>query len=161
MIWLRSLLNPYVILGVAIACLFGLWKWEKRKTLAAKQEVVAAEQAKAELKANLEKAAAYNKTLKDSLDMQEQDAEEQAAAAKAARDKERLAWIRLDKLKKEIANATDNPPIPDALESVLDAYRLRSAVPGTSGNGSPVVGGNEGQEGEPGPVMPDPAAPTS
>ncbi len=161
MIWLRSLLNPYVILGVAIACLFGLWKWEKRKTNALKAELAVAAEVKGKLTADLKQAAGYTKTLKLSLEMQADDAEIQARAADEARAKERLAWIRLDKLKKEINSATDNPPIPDALESVLDAYRVRSAVPGNAGPDSDIVGGSEGQGDTPRPILPDPASPTS
>lgn len=161
MIWLKGLLNPYVILAVVIASLFGLWKYEKHKTAALKAEVAIVKDEKAALTTQLKTAAGYTKTLKLSLEMQAEDAEIQAKAADQARAKERLAWIRLDKLKKEINSATDNPPIPDALERVLDAYRVRSAVPGDERPDSVDGRGDTGEANPPGPLLPDPAAPSS
>lgn len=135
--------------------------WQKQKVAQAKAELAVVVEQKAAAIAKLKDAAQYTGTLKRSLEMQAEDAEEQARAADAARAKERLAWIRLDKLKKEINSATDNPPIPDALESVLDAYRLRSAVPGDAGNDSADERGDAGTEDPLGPKVSEPAAPTS
>lgn len=153
--------NKILWIALVFGALWGAYKWEGYKVKAVRAELAAAIEAKGKIISDLMKAETTNKGLKGSLDLQAEDAEMQARAADQARAKERLAWQRLNKLQKEIANATDNPPIPDALESILDAYRVRSAVPGDERPDSDIVSGDADAGGPPGPVVPDPAAPTS
>lgn len=133
----RAIGNKYVIVGVIAAAVLAWVAWQKHKVVEAKAELAQAIEAKGALTAKLKDAAKYNNTLKLSLEMQAEDAEIQAKAADAARAKERLAWIRLNKLQKEIANVptSQNVPVSDHVQSVLNAIadELRSPVPGTSG----------------------------
>ena len=153
--------NKYVAVFLIVMAAIGWNKYQNGQIKSAKAELAQAVDAKGKIIAKLDDAARYNNTLKLSLEMQAEDAEVQARAADQARAKERLAWQRLNKLKTEIQSATDNPPIPDALESVLDAYRVRSAVPGDERPDSDNVSGDADEGGPLGPVLSDPAAPTS
>ena len=92
MIWLRSLLNPYVILGVAIACLFGLWKWEKRKTTALKTEAAALQKSVNMAEIELQNAEAINKS---ALDAVAQQAREVGHGQEARREGEDVPGVEL------------------------------------------------------------------
>ena len=134
MIWLRSLLNPYVILGVAIACLFGLWKWEKRKTTALKTEAAALQKSVNMAEIELQNAEAINKSALDAVAQQAREVERQKliAAAEAKKSRERLNAFNA--LNRKIGNVepSQNVPVSDHVQSVLDAIsdELRGVVPG-------------------------------
>lgn len=126
---LKGLLgNQYVWFALIVGALWGAYKWEGHKVKAARAELAAALEAKGKVVSDLMKAETYNKGLKDSLEMANEEALRQADIAAERARKERLAWIRLEQLKKDVANATDNAPVPDAVELLLDS--LRSPVPG-------------------------------
>lgn len=61
----------------------------------------------------------------------------------AALDKKSNDRLRENnELRRKISNAKDNPPVPDAIESVLEFDRLRSSVPGATGADSANEGGS-------------------
>ena len=133
----KAVLNKYFAVFLAIIAIGGAWKWRGNQLNAAKAELAEAIESKGKLVSDLMKAESVNKGLKGSLDMQSEDAEMQARAADQARAKERLAWIRLNKLQREISNVptSQNVPVSDHVQSVLNAIadELRSPVAGTSG----------------------------
>lgn len=154
MIWLSRLLNPYVILGVAIACLFGLWKWEKRKTAAVKVEVAALQKSVSMAEVELQNAEAINKNALDQLASQAREVERQKliAAAEAKKSRERLNAFNA--LNRKIGNVptSENVPVSDHLELLLD--ELRSPVAGNGG--SPADSADESRnENDPGPLGPN------
>ena len=132
MIWLRSLLNPYVILGVAIACLFGLWKWEKRKTTALKTEAAALQKSVNMAEIELQNAEAINKSALDAVAQQAREVERQKliAAAEAKKSRERLNAFNA--LNRKIGNVptSENVPVSNHLELLLDSERMRGPVAG-------------------------------
>lgn len=120
------------IMAVFVALAVGWGTWQKMNAANAKLETKAVRASLTMAEAELQDAAALNA---DEA-RKRKDAEAAAKAqAKLAADRaaaERLAWSRVNKLKTEIANVKENPPVPSSIELVLD--RLRGAVPGPSGS---------------------------
>ncbi len=148
--------NPAVVLSVVVAVLFGLYKWEGHKARALKDQAEHAIGEKAKLAEKLKDAATYNDGLKAILEMAAKEAERQAliAAAEAKKSRDRLRENNL--LRKDIQNVTENPPVPLAIERVLDG--MRSAVAG-NGDGGADQGGNEGAANPDRPEVPAEANP--
>lgn len=157
----RAIGNKYVIVGVLAASILAWGAWQKHKAIEAKTKIEGLTKslnlAQSELD-NSVSVADHNKAVADARNA---EAARQAGIVAEANKKARDRLAENNKLRKAIANATDNPPIPDALERVLDAYRVRSAVPGTTGEDSDNEAGDGAASGEPGPVVSDPASPTS
>lgn len=154
-------MNQYIVIALVVAAAVGWGGWQKiqRNNAQLEAEAVRASLVMAEKEAqDAATIAKHNKTVADSYKDEVIRQREIAAEAKA---KERLAWMARDKLKKDIANVTENPPVPDAIELVLESVRLRSAVSGTPGapdgdedrdNGEAGVSGRDVS------ASPDPAA---
>lgn len=157
--------NKYVAVFLVVMAAIGWNKFQNGRVNAAKAELAEAVKEKVVAQSKLKDAASLNSTLKLSLEMQAEDAEVQARAADQARAKERLAWQRLNKLQKEIANVptSQNVPVSDHVQSVLNAIadELRSPVPG---DGGPDSANESGDEGAGDPVrrdVPEEASPAS
>ena len=145
---------------LAVAVIYGLWTFDSRaKTEQLKAAdlfigVVQKDVAKAKA-VNAEKEAAI-KQLKDSVEDQKKAAADNAKKARA------IAAQR-DQLQRKIANApaSENVPIPDVLELVIDGLRRPVA-----GSGEPAADSSSSDQGgdaaaPAGPVVPPEAGPTS
>lgn len=156
---IRSIIGGAGLLG--LAAFFGLWRWastdlDRANTALGQQKTITACEAEKTLVAS--EVAASNAAQIEKL---KADVASQSAAIATARAKERLAWQRLSQLKKDIANGSENIPVPDAIERVLDG--MRGAFPGPVG--APADRDNEGGNVQPadpgGPQVPTEAAPAS
>jgi hypothetical protein len=132
-------------MALAVAVLFGLYKWEGYKTKTAKAEAEAVRRSLAMAETEIKNAAAtadYNKAVADGF-MAEAARQRNIAAAEAKKSRQRLDAFNA--LNRKIGNVQDNPPVPDAIELNLDAARMRGAVPGP---GQAPGGADEGGAGE-------------
>ena len=120
--------NPVALLAIALVSLYAAFKWrgEHVKDLAAERDAVRRSLSMAEVE--LQNAASVNRGALLAARNATAEAERQAKIAADRAAKERLAWIRLDKLKKDISNVKDTSRVPDSIELVLD--RLRATVDG-------------------------------
>lgn len=139
---LKGLLGSQVVwMAVIVATLFGLWKWEASKVKAAKLEIEGIRKSLVMASTELQDAADINKGALDQLAAQAAEVERQKRLAAETKAKERLAWSRVNKLKQDIQNVTENPPVPLPIELFLD--RVRGTVPGPGPAASgPDQGGN-------------------
>lgn len=152
-------MNPYLIMAVIVAAAVGWGTWQKQIASNAKLEVKAVRASLSMAEKELEDAAAINRGALKAAEIAAADAAAQAKIAADTRAKERLAWIRLEKLKKEIGNVptSENVPVSSHIEHVLD--ELRSPV---AGDGSRADSPNEnGTAGEGGADRPNVPAETS
>lgn len=137
--------NPVALLAIAFGVLFGLYKWRGESMKDAEARLDAAKQSVAMAEdeiARVAKIANHNKDLVDAWQAHVEFQKGEAAKLKKKAD-DRLR--ENNELRRKINDATENPPVPDAIELVLDSIRLRSAVPGTPGadDGDKDRGGGE------------------
>ena len=132
--------NPVAILAVVVGVLFGLYKWEGYKTARAKAEVEGVRKSLVMAEQELRNAESVNRGALLAAENAAKEAERQAQIAQAAAKKSQDRLRENNLLRKDIQNAKDNPPVPDAIELIIDAQRVRGAVPG---NGPAPSGADE------------------
>lgn len=137
-------LLPYL----AIAVMFGLWKWQKHETAAAELHRAAVERSLSMAETELKNTVAVANQNAEQMRAWQADAlrQREIISKTEAKSAERLR--ALNRLSKDIADVKENPPVSDAIERILDAERLRSSVPG---DGQAASGSNQtGDGGAPG-----------
>lgn len=157
----RAVGNKYVIVGVIVMVALGAWKWRGEQLRVAKLE---AEAIRASLAVAEDEAQRNADTAKHNKAVADGFRDEVARQRKIAEAKEKKALDRLrenNELRRKINDATENPPVPDAIELVLDSIRLRSPVPGEAGaddGDKDRSGGEADSSGRDVPAGPEPAA---
>lgn len=159
-------MNQYLVMAAIVAAAIGWGGWQKMNAANAKLETKAIRASLEMAQSELQNAASVNRGALLAARNATAEAERQAKIAADRAAKERLAWIRLDKLKKEISSVptTENVPVSNHLQAVLDAAanELRSAVPGPGPAADrPHEDGNGGTPASAGDAVPteaDPAA---
>lgn len=155
-------MNQYLVMAAVVAAAIGWGGWQKMNAANAKLETKAIRASLEMAQSELQNAASVNRGALLAARNATAEAERQAKIAADRAAKERLAWIRLDKLKKEISSVptTENVPVSAHIEHVLD--ELRSAVPGSGpASDRPHEDGNGGTPASAGDGVPteaDPAA---
>jgi hypothetical protein len=124
----RAIGNQYVILGLVVLALFGAYKWKAHQLNAAKKEAEGVRKSLVLAQKELEAAGKINQGALDALAATKAEAQRQAAIAAAAEKKSRDRLRENNLLRKDIQNVTENPPVPAAIERVLDG--MRAAVDG-------------------------------
>jgi len=154
--------NPTVLLAIAIGVVFGFWKWEGYKRTQAETYAEGVKKSLTMAQAELDRAASINRGALLAAENASKEAARQAKIAQAAAKKSQDRLRENNLLRRNIQNVTDNPPVPDSIELVLDALRVRGAVPGpneaTSGTDE---SGNEGEASPDRPVVQPKPKPTS
>lgn len=126
-------MKQYLIFALIVAAAVGWGTWQKQKAANAKLEAEAIRASLSMAEAELQQVATlanHNKTVADSY-KHEVIRQREIAAAEAKKSRQRLDAFNA--LNRKIANVTDNPPVPDAIELVLESVRLRGPVPGAPG----------------------------
>lgn len=121
-------MNQYLVMAAVVAAAIGWGGWQKMNAANAKLETKAVRASLEMAQSELQNAASVNRGALLAARNATAEAERQAKIAADRAAKERLAWIRLDKLKKDISNVKDTSRVPDSIELVLD--RLRATVDG-------------------------------
>jgi hypothetical protein len=137
--------NPVAILSIVVVGLFGLYKWEGHKARAARLEVEGVRKSLALADSELRNAEAVNRGALLAAENAAREAQRQAQIAADAEKKSRDRLRENNLLRRNIQNVTENPPVSDSLELVLDSLRVRGSVPG---NGSPTSGADRDSSGE-------------
>lgn len=156
-------MNQYAIMAVVVACVAAWGGWQKIKRNEADLETKAVRASLDMAEDEAERAAkdaTHNATVAKAWIA---EAERRAKVAADHRAKERLAWMARDKLKKELANVptSQNLPVSDHLELLLDAQRVRGVVPGETGASGPDKAGDGENPGAAGSDVPATTEPTS
>ena len=152
--------NPAVILSIVVAVLFGLYKWEGYKAASAKAEIEGVRKSLVMAEQELRNAASINRGALLAAENASKEAERQAQIAQAAAKKSQDRLRENNLLRRNIQNVTENPPVPDAIERVLDG--MRSAVDGSGpAPGSADESGTSGASDTSGPEVPAETTPSS
>jgi hypothetical protein len=125
--------TQYIVIALIVAAAVGWGTWQQQLREKADLKVEAREASLAMAEGEIErvaKVADHNKAVAEGF-RDEVSRQREIAAAKEKKAADRLR--ENNELRRKISNATENPPVPDAIELVLDSIRLRSAVPGTPG----------------------------
>lgn len=144
-------ISQYVIGGTALvaALAVGYAKWTERGAKVDKAEARTAI-AKAECVTDLADDVTQSALQQVTTLTAEVARQKAIAAAEAKKSRQRLDAYNA--LNRKINNVPENPPVPDAIELVLD--RMRSAVPGTTGTDRAHENGSEGEAADPRPNLP-------
>lgn len=150
-------ISQYVIGGTALvaALAVGYAKWTEQ---GAKVKTSKAETAIARAECSTNAASDTTEALNQQITDLTREVERQKIIAAAEAKKSRQRLDAYNALARKINNVTENPPVPDAIELVLD--RMRSAVPGAPGADRAHENGIEGEAADPRPNLPtgtDPA----
>lgn len=145
--WLTSKLGGALSSGTAIAAIVaaafgGLYKCESQKVERTEMVKQGLERSLAVAQAELDNAAAINRGALRAAELASQELERQKLIAAAEAKKSRQRLDAFNALNRKISNVTENPPVPDAIELVLESVRMRGPVPGASG--APASGADQG-----------------
>lgn len=154
-------MKVYLIIGALMAAVLAWGAWQKQKASNAKLETVAVRASLSMAEVELKNAEAVNKAALDTVAKVSTEVERQRLIAAAEARKSRQRLDAFNALNRKIGNVptTENVPVSNHLELVLD--QLRSPVAG-SGSGADRVDetGDTSDAGPLGPVV-SPEAPTA
>ena len=145
---------------LAVAVIYGLWTFDSR---AKTEQLKAADLFIGVVQNDVRKAKAVNEEKEAAIEQLKASVEGQKKAAADNAKKARAIAAQRDQLQRKIANApaSENVPIPDVLELVIDGLRRPVAGPGepaADGSGSDEGGDAAAPAGS---VVPPEAGPTS
>ena len=139
-------ISQYVIGGTALvaALAVGYAKWTEQ---GAKVKTSKAETAIARAECSTNAAVDTTEALNQQITDLTREVERQKIIAAAAEKKSRDRLAAYNALNRKIGNVptSQNVPVSDHLESVLDAQRVRGAVPGPTGTDRSDQNGNDGK----------------
>lgn len=157
--------NQYIWFAVIVGVLWGAYKWEKHKVASAELKAVGITKSLTLAINELDDAARINKSALDELASQAREVERQKLIAAAEAKKSRQRLDAFNALNRKIGNVptSENVPVSNHLELLLDAQRVRGAVAEPSGStaDSSNESGVSGTSGPLGPVVSPTASPTS
>lgn len=155
-------MKQYIIIAAIIAALVAAYKWKDIEVDRAKLEIEGVRKSNAMLETELRDAASVNAGALHAAEIASREIERQKLIAAAEAKKSRQRLDAFNALNRKISNVptSENVPVSDHIEHVLD--ELRSAVPGGGQAADrPNEGGTGGAPDPAGHELPAETAPTS
>lgn len=123
---LAKLANPYVILALAVASMYGLWQWSKHDLRQAQARIEAADALIAVANKEVENAKAVNEGNQAAFDAMQREIERQKALAAKFQAEARKRTAATTQAMKRISDApaSSDGPVAPVLRIELDSLRV-------------------------------------